>query len=317
MGADVGISVESSAQSGRPSRPSLEIRLLGPLRISRDDVTLPLPASRKVRALLAYLSLAPHAVSRSHLCELLWEVPNDPRGELRWCLSKIRGLVDEPGRRRVESQADTVGLDLRGCFVDAIEVARALAEIDTIGAQGLRMLNALFAGDFLDGLEMESSPAFNGWLIGQRRRFRGCHRRLLEHLVRGASEDETLGYLEQWLELDPFDLRVHELLFNALAACDRIREGEEHVAAATRLFETEGLDYGVIREAWRSARARRASHAVTTVAPSDAATDGAVIAPRRASVAIMPFLDCSAVAGVHGGIADALAHDVITRLAKL
>ena len=53
--------------------------MLGPLTISRDGVVQALPASRKVRALLAYLALAPRAVGRSHLCELLWDVPNDPR----------------------------------------------------------------------------------------------------------------------------------------------------------------------------------------------------------------------------------------------
>ena len=67
-----------------------------------------LPASRKVRALFAYLALAPRPVARSQLCELLWDVPNDPRGELRWCLSKIRSLVDERGRRRVQTRGDTV-----------------------------------------------------------------------------------------------------------------------------------------------------------------------------------------------------------------
>lgn len=40
-------------------------------------------------------------------------------------------------------------------------------------------------------------------------------------------------------------------------------------------------------------------------------------APRRASIAVMPFVDLSPVAGTRGGTADALAHDVITRLAQL
>jgi TolB-like protein len=40
-------------------------------------------------------------------------------------------------------------------------------------------------------------------------------------------------------------------------------------------------------------------------------------APRRASIAVMPFVDRSGVASVRGGAPDALAHDVITRLAKL
>ena len=57
----------------------LHVQMLGPLTVSRDGVVQALPASRKVRALLAYLALAPRAVGRSHLCELLWDVPNDPR----------------------------------------------------------------------------------------------------------------------------------------------------------------------------------------------------------------------------------------------
>src|SRR5919106_4190075 len=113
--------VETSRQSGGEAA-RLEVRMLGPLAIRRHDFAMALPASRKVRALFAWLSLAPHEVGRSQLCELLWDVPDDPRGELRWCLSKIRGLVDGPGRRRVETHGDAVALDLADCFVDVHEI---------------------------------------------------------------------------------------------------------------------------------------------------------------------------------------------------
>jgi DNA-binding SARP family transcriptional activator len=100
-------------ESARPDRvrglPSIEVRMLGPLTIRREGVTLPLPASRKVRGLLAYLSLSPRAVARSQLCELLWDVPNDPRGELRWSLSKIRGLIDANGQPETTELAGCVG----------------------------------------------------------------------------------------------------------------------------------------------------------------------------------------------------------------
>ena len=114
-----------AAARASDGEPSTQVRLLGPLTIVRSGRVLALPASRKVRALFAYLALAPLAVTRTHLCELLWDVPNDPRGELRWCLSKVRSVVDEPGRRRVHTREDTVELDLADCFVDALEVARA------------------------------------------------------------------------------------------------------------------------------------------------------------------------------------------------
>ena len=125
----MGASVGRTAQLNRPERgrhvPSLRVRLFGPITVARSDVEQTLPASRKARALFAYLALASHPITRSHLCELLWDSPNDPRGELRWCLSKIRSLVDEPGRRRVATRGDTVSLDLTGCSVDAHDVANA------------------------------------------------------------------------------------------------------------------------------------------------------------------------------------------------
>jgi DNA-binding SARP family transcriptional activator len=303
--------------------PALKVALLGRLTIRRHGVTLALPASRKVRALFAYLALAPQAVARPQLCELLWDVPNDPRGELRWCLSKIRALIDEPGRPRVVTQSDTIRLDLADGFVDVIEIARAAREgIETLAPEQLRALVALFAGDLLDGLEIDRSPGFQGWLTAQRRRLRGHHASVLERLVSGVPDDEALGYLEKWLELAPFEQRAHELLFNALTRRGRMREGEEHLAAGLRLFETEGLDGAPLRAAWHSARADRGrtSCARATVAapmqPSHAAAD-ALVAPRRASVAVMPFVDQPAAVNVPGGPADGLAYDVITRLAKL
>lgn len=314
MGGGVEIP-EESAEAARDG-PPVELRLLGPLAVRRHGTAVGLPASRKVRALLAYLALAPHPVGRSQLCELLWDGPSDPRGELRWCLSKIRGLVDEPGRPRLETLGDTVRLDLADGFVDAAEVALATQQgIAAIAAERLQALSALFGGEFLDGMEMERSPAFTGWLTAQRRRFRGCRIALLEHLATSAPDALRLGPLEAWLELVPFDPRVHGLVLEELARRGRIREGEAHLAAAIRQFEAEGLDGAVLRQAWQAARSQGDA---TVRSPPAAATSGPgdVAVPRRASIAVMPFAD-PAAAGSHNGVADALAHDVTTRLAKL
>src|SRR5580704_841460 len=105
MGDAVGRTVGTAAPP--------EIRLLGPFSIRRDGVAMSIPRSRKVRALLAFLAIGAGAYSRSRLCALLWDVPNDPRGELRWCLSKLRGLLDDSERRRVQTSAHgPVSLDL-------------------------------------------------------------------------------------------------------------------------------------------------------------------------------------------------------------
>jgi DNA-binding SARP family transcriptional activator/TolB-like protein len=295
--------------------PPIEVRLLGPLTISRAGRALPLPASRKVRALFAYLALAPLAVTRTHLCELLWDVPNDPRSELRWCLSKIRSVIDQPGRRRIHTREDTVELDLADCFVDAAEVARAVqAGIATLPLDRLQRLSTLFNGDFLEGLDVDGSLAFNGWLTAQRRRFRGCHAALLEHLVKDAPGDDAFVHLERWLQLALFDPNVHAVLLAALARRGRIRDGEDHLAATIQLFEAEGLDSGALRDAWRVARAPAPS---ATVSASPDADLVAAVPPRRASQAVIPFVGGAVADGGGGGAGDALVHDVITRLAQL
>ena len=315
------VGVEATMESGRPAHEhALELRLLGPLELRRGDTALALPASRKVRALLAYLALAPRPSARSQLCELLWDGPNDPRGELRWCLSKLRALVDTPDCRRVRTEGDLVRLDLDGCLVDAPALAAAERDLAALPAERLRELASLWRGELVEGLELERSPAFTAWLTAQRRRFRAHHATALERLAATEVGAAALPYLERWLELAPFDPRPHEQLLGVLARSGRLREGEEHLQAAIRSFAAEGLEVAPLRAAWRVARGRRPLPASAPSRSADAtpAQAGEVAAPaRRASIAVMPFLDRGPGAEARGGIADAVVHDVITRLAKL
>src|SRR3954462_13080099 len=97
----------------------LTIRLLGEMTVLRDGEALPLPPSRKTRALLGYLVATGRPQRREKLCTLLWEVPDDPRGALRWSLSKLRGLVDEPdGRLRILADRETVAYIPQGAESD-------------------------------------------------------------------------------------------------------------------------------------------------------------------------------------------------------
>src|SRR5262249_13215363 len=186
-------------------------------------------------------------------------------------------------------------LDLSDCYVDAIEVSRAAAAgIEMLGAEPLQELAALFDGDFLDGLEIDRSPVFNGWLTAERRRFRGYHAALLEQLTARVPDNEAFGYLDKRLQLAPFDPRIHEALLSALARHGRIREGEEHVAATVRLFAAEGLDDAPIRDAWRAARAQGEGPLLLGAVaspPTAAPRPDAAMEPRRASIAVMPFAD--------------------------
>src|SRR5499426_2167179 len=100
----------------------LSIRVLGEFQILKGRTEQDLPKSRKTRALLAYLILTGRRHRRERLCDLLWDLPDDPRASLRWSLSRLRSLVDEPDRERIVADREYVFFDPKGAIVDLLEI---------------------------------------------------------------------------------------------------------------------------------------------------------------------------------------------------
>jgi TolB-like protein/Tfp pilus assembly protein PilF len=122
--------------------------------------------------------------------------------------------------------------------------------------------------------------------------------------------------VERWIALAPFDPRPHAILLETLVRAGRIREAEEHLAAAARLFEADGLDLAPLRAAWKAARALPVGAAVASEPPRSEPPGFAATAHRRASIAVLPFAVAPGDA-IGGGIAHGIVHDVISRMAKL
>src|SRR5499433_2914361 len=97
---------------------SLTLRLLGEIEVARGGERIDLPSSRKARALLAYLAATGRAHRRDRLCAMFWDIPDDPRGALRSSLSRLRAVVDEPGRQRIIAERDSVRFDDSDVVVD-------------------------------------------------------------------------------------------------------------------------------------------------------------------------------------------------------
>jgi DNA-binding SARP family transcriptional activator/predicted ATPase len=223
------------------------------------------------------MTLTPGPVGRSKLCDLLWEVPNDPRSELRWCLSKLRGVLGVDERRLTIPASDQVALDLSGCFVDALAVEQALQPgAGAIETEALSRVCGWFGGDLLEGLNVDGSAAFHGWLSAQRQRYHSLQISVLEELVvRSPSPaEETFARLDAWLQLAPFDARPHQLLLDALAQGGRLRDAEDHLSKTVRLFEEQGIDAASLRDTWRSVRevGRRVSSTLTPARGSESSS---------------------------------------------
>src|ERR671916_102066 len=96
----------------------LQISVLGELRVASGGREITLLPSKKTPPLLAHLAVAGRPQRRERLCEIFWEVPDDPRGALRWSLSKIRQIVNGDGEDRLEADRNTVGLGVDGIDLD-------------------------------------------------------------------------------------------------------------------------------------------------------------------------------------------------------
>lgn len=238
----------------------IELRLLGEFIVQRDGKPVPLPASRKSRALLGYLVATGRPHLRERLCELLWDGPDDPRAALRWSLTKLRPLVDPhlvASRDRVEFSSEGATIDLH-----------RISSPSTATIEQLESTAALFRGEFLDGLDLPGCFRYQQWCAGERERLRQAHVGVLTELSRRLTGDRAIPYARRRVMVDPFNDDAHASLIRLLADAGDHREALAQYEHCRALFERElGTRPGVEVEAAR----RAVTHVQPAREPSPAA----------------------------------------------
>lgn len=144
----------------------MRIDLLGGLVVSINDVPVAMPASRKARALLAFLILTGKPQHRDRLCDLFWEAPDDPRGALRSALSRLRPLVNSDGHERLQADRERVWFDPTAVSIDYRELADSVAPLD---GKTLAVARVALDQPLMAGLDLPNLPEFQAWLTGMRR----------------------------------------------------------------------------------------------------------------------------------------------------
>jgi pimeloyl-ACP methyl ester carboxylesterase len=177
--------------SGLGDAAPLAVRLVGELALFDGSHELPLPASRKTRALFVYLLLAGHPVRRERLCEMFFDIPNDPRAALRWSLTKIRSMLG-PCSKLLLADRDTVALDQSGFRTDVEAVEKLLAEPSLpCGDDFLEPLHTMLE-EPLAGLDLPSLDRFNAWLAAERSLIDQTRTRLFAAAVNHPSLTEEM-----------------------------------------------------------------------------------------------------------------------------
>jgi DNA-binding SARP family transcriptional activator len=209
------------------------VQLLGPPLITRDGVVYAAPRGRKVWALLAYLSLARQAPTRHHLIDLLFPDAEDPASTLRWNLSELRRLLGGP---------DTVG---SGNVVRLKLPEASVVDVDVLqqGTSGAAVELPGLGRELLEGVDVEASPGFSAWILGERRRLQTLGGAVLrEGALRALAADDPGRAVELATSLvgaEPLSEDAHVLLVRAFAATGDEQAVERQLIASIDLFRRE------------------------------------------------------------------------------
>jgi DNA-binding SARP family transcriptional activator/tetratricopeptide (TPR) repeat protein len=221
----------------------LEVRLLGDLEVLRAGRRVGLPASKRSRALLGYLVATARPHLRERLCALFWEGPDDPRGALRWALTKIRPVVDEAKTVRLVADRERVAFEAAGARVDWSAVRQTLSRGGPPAAstEDLAAAAELFRGELLEGLDLPDCYEYQEWRQAEREAARAMHIAVLTELcVRHRLAPETaLPYARARVAIDPLAEAAHVEVVRILGALGRTREGLQQVETCSRILHDE------------------------------------------------------------------------------
>jgi pimeloyl-ACP methyl ester carboxylesterase/DNA-binding SARP family transcriptional activator len=240
--------------------PALTIRVLGEFEILQGSDPQAFPQSRKTRALLAYLILSGRRHRRERLCDMFWDLPDDPRASLRWSLSRLRSLVDTTGCERIIADRDFVSFDPKGALVDLLEIRRELAggNAGAFSTDHLLNLAAQFRGDLLEGLTITDHQEFESWLLTERETARRTRASLLHVLVNrlyAESREDCIHHARHLVAADPYSVSAHATLVRILSNTNHREEAERQHEVSQRDLRIAGVrDLQELTEALQSRR---------------------------------------------------------------
>ena len=154
----------------------LRLALLGPFHATSDDRPIAALTAARLRALLAYLAVeAEREHNREALAGLFW--PERPDQEalsaLRYALSNLRRAIGDSGARppflRITRHTVQFNPD-SDAWLDVSEFGAWAREpaLQSATVEQLTSAVALYRGEFLAGLALDDSVAFEEWVLLRR-----------------------------------------------------------------------------------------------------------------------------------------------------
>ena len=180
---------------------------------------------------------------------MLFSEADDPLRALRWSLAEIRRCL-----------GDDASIDGDPVFLRLSE--NVVVDVDLLSREWVGAVETVGLGaELLDGLVVRGAPAFESWLLYERRRVAAAseailHEAALGLLARGAL-DRACGFAVRAAAMSPLDENYQALLIRLYRLSGDDAAAERQYAAWTELLETElGVAPGVTIEAAMRERPR-------------------------------------------------------------
>jgi DNA-binding SARP family transcriptional activator len=237
----------------------LSVQLLGSPAVRVGDVEAPPPPDRKTWGTLTYLLLSESPPSRQRLAELLFPEVVDPLAAVRWALASVRRLLGS----EVAVAGDPVEVRRPAGMLVDVEVLTRGRWSEAVNLPNLER-------ELLEGVWFGALPAFELWLMGERRRLGAAAAAVLrEAAVASLARDpgRAVSYAERLVAVDPLDENHHVVLVRALVSAGRKAEAERRVESCVSLFASQLRvePTGALRDALAT-RSREPTGVVTAAA---------------------------------------------------
>lgn len=219
---------------------SFSFRLLGSFELRQGESTVVLPRSKKARAVLAYVAMGRRPVAREQLSDLFFADTRDPKGGLRWVVSRLRAAV---GKDLIEAAPATIGIAGGTPWLDVRELERPV--LGNASVEELDRLDRLVRGEFLADLGVAGCTGYEAWRVASQVAINRRHAEVLAELVR-----KTLGtsaateYARKLVQLDVSRESSWACLVESLLATNQVPDARHVQRLAVEQLERDGVRLG-------------------------------------------------------------------------
>ncbi len=215
-----------------PMQPSGQVALLGDLDLRVESKAVALPRSRKSRAVFAYIAAAERPVPRSKLCDLFFSTTANPKGNLRWSLSRLRKKLKNGSYDLLCSDSKRVWLNQDRVEVDVHRLEKLLSA-DSLSVRDIDFLTDKNIHPFLADLDVGASADFQAWRATSQVHYDQTREQILEsHIKSSMGSLEAIRLAHLLTEQAPHSEKAWYLLVEALREAKQDEEAKAFLKIA-------------------------------------------------------------------------------------